>query len=320
MAILGLLLLSIFSFIKSYVHHSHFELAWQADALLELLRDMGIAAIVAATVSLGIEKISRAELRREIGEERNKFLESVVKIDSSIKEEQQKFTEFTRSEITNIEESVFNGVFSRRLPVAYAEMIGDQLSDLSWFRQDSNMTIDILSSDDKLISDSLVEYQLTHSYRQVNITTKELEFQQRLYLDVSADGTEPEIVTWKVGEHALSTDEIATAKQVLDSSSSARFFKFPKTIVVPPGGTIHVYYKSRKMKFARDTTTHCLFHPSDGIRLTVNHHPALKVFVDPKTPQTPTEFPEESDGHRVTIEIFKPILPYFTIEIGWKPR
>ena len=320
MAIIGLFSLAVYAFVRGWLTEQNLSLLWPAEALLELVRDFGIAAIVAAAVSLGVEKISRAELKREIGAERSAFLNTIQNIDDDIKRDRLRHFDQSRVEVKEIQENVFRGVFARKLPSAYVDMIMEQLTDIKWYKQSSNVTIDIVPINQGRSANDLIEFRATSSFHFLNIGNEPQNFEQSIYLDVSSDGSEPEITAWKVGDTVLCLDEIAAAKQIVDPSSPVRWFKFPSIVSVRPGEAVHAYYSSSKRRFVRDAATHCLIQPADGIRLTVNHPSDFKVYVDPKTPQTPTEFPQESDGQRVTVEIFEPLLPYFTLEINWRPR
>jgi hypothetical protein len=320
-AIAGAGFLLAYTLGKAWLQETKAMPEWILLVGLDLTRDLGIAAIVAAVVSLGIEKISRRELKEEIGNERLDFQQRISSIEADIRADREAFRHLTESGIKGIQHSMFNAVFSKNLPVVYGEALKELIVSAKWFRRETHVIVDIIDPATEVrnsLGERLVEYYSTMSSISVNVTDADQTLDQRVFIDRDIDGRESEILTWKIGDKTLTPEEIKAAR-VPDDSPFVTWYRFPDAPTLRPGDSAHIYLKTKRYRHRRDCTTWCSITPADGIRFELNHPPNFRVVLDAKTPALASDLPQSSDGQRIALEIFKPLLPYFTVELEWYP-
>ncbi len=288
----GTLLLLIYSVIMGHMEEGKLVPFWPARLVLDLVRDLGIAFIVGGVVSLGIERISR-----------------------------QRFQDEIKSEIHEVEKSVINAAYLKRYPDTYTAMIEDMLQTAEFLWLGTNVVIDLIDEKPGGSADGdAIVYEQTISYSVLNISADTKFLKPRLFLDADWNNQPPQLLSWKIGKVELDAAQIANAQENATDSTFQRWYSFPKEIEIAPGGKVFVMSKVRNCKFARDTTSWCGMRPSDRLLFTVNHPKGYQVYAQAKTPARQNDRPQETDGRRVVIEIFTPLLPYTTIELGWRPH
>ena len=190
-----------------------------------------------------------------------------------------------------------------------------------FFRQNIIIIIDLIENNGKTINDSSpILYEITSSYWMVNISAEPKMLNPRMFLDNDWDGKSPELLEWNVGVQKYKGEAIKSIEKNAKNTTLQRWYEFPDGTWVEPGQSVHVFFKIRSFKLARDATTWCTLHPADRLNFTINHPPGYQVYAQAKTPARTSDDMHESDGRRIVIEIFKPLLPYTTVELGWRPH
>lgn len=290
----GLGLLLIYALTEAIVESVGWHPIWPAALLLHLIRDLGIAFVVGAIVSLGIERISRARLNSDI-----------------------------HKQIQALQVDFIGSAFMKQYPEGYSALIANLLKTEIFCRLEHTVEIDIQHRPEQTspcVSDDEVYFdQITRGFVK-NVSSVSQTYQPKFFLGEDWDLKAPHLDTWKVGDRELSRAEIAKADQSTPDSPFTKWYQFPEPIEIPPGGTVYTYTKARNYKRARDVTTWSGILAADGLRFTVTHPPDFEVFVQAKSPNRLTEFPSQSDGRRVAVEIFGGTLPHTTVELGWRPK
>jgi len=290
----GATLLLIFCLVTSFLEHLHFALFWPAKLVLDMIRDLGIAFIVGGVVSLGIERISRARFQSEIADE-----------------------------IKKIERSAINAAFLKTYPIEYTEEIEKTLRRTKYFKYGLNIIIDIIEPDPP-INDAhgnpLIYYEQSVSYQAGNVSGEEQTLKPRLFFDLNPEMPPPELLEWTVGKHELKGEAVSATRAHAEDHGNHRWYHFPIGVPLGAGEKVYVFSKVRNFKYPRDVTTWCGIQPADSMRLVINHPPGYYAYAQPKTAARTTDTSVVSDGRRVVVELFTPLLPYVTIELGWNPK
>lgn len=265
---------------------------WPLQLILDLIRDLGIASLVGGFVSLGIEKISRERFQNEIA-----------------------------AEIKNIERSVINSAYRKRYPLGYTELVDEMLGMYEYFKYTLNVIVDLTIPLNPLRdnnNEEVINYAQTVSYWIHNMSNSDQQYQPRLFVDNNIPGFSPLIAEWSIGADKLDKKDIAALNKDHTCHNDQNWYQFPRKIILAPDQKLYVHSKIRSFRYGRDVTTWCGRIPADSMRFTINHPPSLTVYAQPKSLGRSQDMPYISDGERVTVEIFTPVLPFTTIELGWK--
>lgn len=290
----GALCLLVSASIADGIREMGYEPLWGLHLFLDVLRDFGIAAFVAGVVSLGIERISRSRFQEEI-----------------------------TKELHNIQKGMINSAYMKHYPPEYADFVEHILDTETFYRLGLKVDIDLVLPDDQALLDrGIIYYDQRVSYRALNISGKLEKFEPRVFLDkdsMGISGESSKLLKWAIGKDDLTPAQIAEADQRLGDSETQKWYVFPKEILVDSNKWVEATSKVRNIKYNRDVTTWCGLRPADGIQLTVRHPPNILVYVQVKSPARSSDIPAGSDGTAVVVNIFTPLLPYTTVEIGWRP-
>jgi len=289
----GSLLLLAFSLTRGLWEEGNYHPPWPVQVLLDFVRDLGIAAIVGGIVSLGIERISR-----------------------------KRFLDHISDEIKNIEKNVINAAYGKRYPQSYTNLIGDMLDRFDHFKYTLNVVIDIIVPDEPLTDangEPQIYYIQTVSYFVHNMMDIPKPIQPRLFVDADVPGHPPEVLSWRIGGKTLSSEELRSVHEDAVSANDQIWYQFPEPVDMAPDERVFVLTKVRNVRFSRDTTTWCGIVPADSLRFTINHPRGYTAYAQPKSLGRPQDTPYVSDGERIVVEIFTPVLPYTTVEFGWRP-
>lgn len=299
----------------AYERESQYIFLWPAALLLDWVRDLGIAFIVGGIVSLGIERISRQKFLSEAKDSREQFFASVLA-------SQKSFIHVADAKIDEVKRNFFNSSVLRQYPIEYSAAVLSALELSKFYKKGLNITIDLSVEEAKGAThfpDSIVHEQ-TSSYQIENVSSAKAEYQPKMFLDCDWDGCPAELMEWRVGEHHLDAEALrplAMGEASLDTDR--QIYEFPHSISVMPGDSIFVLARVRTIKHLRDTTTWCGVQPADSLRFVVNHPQNFEAYIQQKTAARSKVGPIASNGKRVSVEILKPLLPYMTMEYGWRP-
>lgn len=235
-AILGLLLLSYSAILP------------ESGILHHVLRDLGIALIVAFAIIITIEHRQREELNSHIFKFLNKTNESMI-------------------------ESVLGVEF----PTGMYDYVRSTVMKADFFRTDSQINYTLRIDNDKLI----VEFVSCHTI--INLTDKPMTYPCRFFVEKDPASTNPEGIDYKqveliVAGDRVSEEKLAAADKKLDDGDSKRF-EYPIDMKPREKVTFKLKYNLLD-KLMSDTEVWRSVYSCSGAEFIINFPSNLVVGVD----------------------------------------
>lgn len=327
---IGAVLLLICTVTRGIVYENHLELHWSAALVLDWVRDLGIAFIVGGIVSFGIERISRQRFVSEAAVSRANFFGEVRAAHQAFltadQTDRTAFLAAADAKITGVKTNFFNAAVLRNYPPEFSLAVMEPLEKTKFFKTGLNITVDLLRPEPGHCHpfDDAIVHEITSSYHALNISSQRLTVQPRMFADdMGWDKCPAELLEWRVGDKHLRGTDLTALKSIDDpdgTDTSHIWYKFPHPTEIDPGKSVFVLSRIRTIKHTRDTTTWCGLQPAGNLTFIVNHPADFEAYIQQKTSSRSVEGPVQSDGKRVTVQIFTPLMPYMTMEYGWREK
>lgn len=259
----------------------------------DILRDIGIALIVAAIIIFTIEQKSRDELNRMVG-----------------------------SFLRRTHENLFQTILGIEFPKPMFDFVRDRLMKEPIFRTETEVHYTIRPLSDNAGDRwgiATVRLDCTYGYRIKNLSDREQVHPIRFFVEEPLDQnaqTDKEIPKLEVDGVSISQDDVKHADQAWKDRPGLRRFEYHLKMAPKEERAIRMYH--RMTKLVADTECWRTLHPSDGLRFSVTHPVELSVGVDAMHPDELTTI-QDNEASFVGM-IARPLFPANGFLFWWHPR
>lgn len=264
----------------------------------EVVRDLGIAFFVGAIISIGIESIAWRERNEEVGRQ-----------------------------IAAINRNVLQAVLQRDFPDEYFKFILDTAEENTFYRIEPRVDVFLKRPETELIDsagEAMLIYEVEYSYQMRNVSPDRQVFTPRVFIEKPWDPPrDPSLVAlrhWRIGETELDQAGIAAADCLKADAHDHKNFVFPVGVPLDRGQQVYVETRIATVKYERDSTTWCSIYPSSRLRLIIHHPSDFEVYAHAKHPGRGSSVPVGGRGDQTRVVIDKPLFPFTTVEIYWRPK
>jgi hypothetical protein len=268
--------------------------------ITDLLRDLGIALIVAVVIVEGIERLSRNEQNREVARLLDKVKTSVLEA-------------VYGTEIANI----FFGPFRKVIEHPLLRKQCTFSANLSiWECRDKSE----ISDNDAVVLDVTLTFILKNCSKQPT-AHKIPAFLEKPWPELAARGI-PNlgIRSIRVRRSTGETKDLELARASAAKNSRSDLDRVSYEIPLAESESVTVIYSYRLVKFARDTSSLFVTIPTEAMSFDFSFDPRLSLFfTNVHDAEFFDETPAGSPG-RLTVRSDGPLFPANGIEFWWMPQ
>lgn len=300
----GTLFIILASIFKNYGFYYFFYKDPGGVLLYELLRDAGIAFLIASIIAFTIEsKASR---------ERNSIM--------------QGFAAKAQGYIKEASEKTLESFFKRELPEGWYEYFRFVIQKSHFIRSNLHLRISFsMLPDNEKKHDPYEEYLYLYqevSYEVKNVSDNDQILDVEAFIELPADKDLQDLVKMElfcINGMALTGEQIEEARKRKDDTDTHRHYKY--SVPVPKGGSVLVRHRSKTPRRKIGSFVWVTKHPSVGVQVDAVPYANFKTkFSVLHEDCMDRVFEEEcKDGHISSIKTDKPLMPCQAVEISWQP-